>query len=123
MKHILLIGLLQGMQRKEAPFCYIDTHAGCGWYNLASAPAQKTGEYKQGLVKLWFSQLELLRKEQNSKGFYGGSPWFALQMMRPQDRMALMELHPVTRRSCGIISGATPMSPCITVTPMKALRR
>jgi 23S rRNA (adenine2030-N6)-methyltransferase len=107
MKHILLIGLLQGMRRKDAPFCYIDTHAGCGWYNLAAAPAQKTGEYKQGLrrlqphknnpewVKMWFEQLEILRKEQNGKGYYGGSPWFALQMMRPQDRMALMEFHPV----------------------------
>lgn len=106
MKHILLIGLLQAMQRKENPFCYLDTHAGCGWYDLAASPAQKTGEYKQGIRRLaidkqspawaqaYQANLELLRKERNGRAYYGGSPWFALQQLRAQDRMALIEWHP-----------------------------
>ena len=107
MKHVLLVGLLQGMQRKDAGYCYLDTHAGLGWYDLSLAPAQKTGEYKQGLkrlqpgkdnppwVKTWFTQLNALRERQGGKAWYGGSPWYAIQALRPQDRAALIELHPL----------------------------
>ena len=107
MKHVLLIGLLEGMRRKDTPFCYVDTHAGCGWYDLSEAPAQKTGEYKQGVKRLqpgkdnppwvatWFTQLSAVREREGGKGWYGGSPWYALQALRPQDRAALIELHPV----------------------------
>lgn len=107
MKHILLVGLLQALQKKDNAFCYIDTHAGRGWYDLAAAPSQKTGEYLEGIRKLtpekqppsaWISQyyagLNAL-KEQFGKAYYGGSPWFAMQNIRPQDRMVLMEYHPV----------------------------
>ncbi|PTQ87725.1 23S rRNA (adenine2030-N6)-methyltransferase [Agitococcus lubricus] len=107
MKHILLIGLLQSLHKKDNAFCYIDTHAGQGWYDLAAAPSQKTGEYLEGIRKLnprlahdipwvdrYFSALSAL-KEQFSKAYYGGSPWFAFDNMRPQDRMVLLEFHPV----------------------------
>lgn len=107
MKHILEIGLLQALQKKDNAFCYIDTHAGRGWYDLAAAPAQKTGEYLDGIRKVntrqsfpnawvegYFAALDKL-KEQFGKAYYGGSPWFAAQNLRPQDRMVLMEWHPV----------------------------
>lgn len=107
MKHILEIGLLQALQKKDNAFCYIDTHAGRGWYDLAAAPAQKTGEYLDGIRKVntrqtfpnawvegYFAALDTL-KEQFGKAYYGGSPWFAAQNLRPQDRMVLMEWHPV----------------------------
>ena len=107
MKHILLVGLLQSLHKKDSAFCYLDTHAGRGWYDLAAAPAQKTGEYLGGIKKVatdkappstWISDylqaLELLRSE-HGKAYYGGSPWFALQFIRPQDRMVLMEWHPI----------------------------
>jgi 23S rRNA (adenine2030-N6)-methyltransferase len=107
MKHILEIGLLQALQKKDNAFCYIDTHAGRGWHDLAAAPAQKTGEYLDGIRKLntrqtfpnawvegYFAALDKL-KEQFGKAYYGGSPWFAAQNLRPQDRMVLMEWHPV----------------------------
>lgn len=107
MKHILLVGLLQALQKKDNAFCYIDTHAGRGWYDLAAAPSQQTGEYLEGVRKLtpekqppsasisqYFADLNAL-KEQFGKAYYGGSPWFALKNIRPQDRMVLMEYHPV----------------------------
>jgi 23S rRNA (adenine2030-N6)-methyltransferase len=106
MKHILLVGLLQALHKKDNAFCYLDTHAGRGWYDLAAAPAQKTGEYLDGIKKItdkelpstwvsdYFKSLELLRSE-HGKAYYGGSPWFALQLIRPQDRMVLMEWHPI----------------------------
>ena len=106
MKHILLVGLLQALQKKDNAFCYIDTHAGRGWYDLAAAPAQKTGEYLEGIRKLtpekqppspWISQYfaALDKLKQNfGKAYYGGSPWFAIQYIRPQDRMVLMGVSP-----------------------------
>ena len=107
MKHILLVGLLQALHKKDSPFCYIDTHAGRGWYDLAAAPSQKTGEYLEGIRKItptkqppstwitdYFKSIDLLKTDLG-KAYYGGSPWFALQLLRPQDRMVLMEWHPV----------------------------
>ena len=37
MKHVLLLQLARGMQRKEKGFLYLDTHAGRGRYELAAA--------------------------------------------------------------------------------------
>jgi 23S rRNA (adenine2030-N6)-methyltransferase len=36
-KHALLVQLLRGLQRKEKGFLYLDTHAGCGSYDLRAA--------------------------------------------------------------------------------------
>jgi 23S rRNA (adenine2030-N6)-methyltransferase len=36
-KHALLVQLLRGLQRKEKGFFYLDTHAGCGGYDLRAA--------------------------------------------------------------------------------------
>jgi 23S rRNA (adenine2030-N6)-methyltransferase len=36
-KHALLVQLLRGLQRKEKGFLYLDTHAGCGGYDLHAA--------------------------------------------------------------------------------------
>ncbi|MDF3031938.1 MAG: hypothetical protein K0R03_2496, partial [Moraxellaceae bacterium] len=45
-KHVLLLGLLDGLRRKDTPFCYIDTHAGVGVYDLGASAAQRTLEFK-----------------------------------------------------------------------------
>ena len=52
MKHSLLMGLLAALQKKDTPFCYVDTHAGAGVYDLHGTQAQKTGEYLQGIERL-----------------------------------------------------------------------
>src|SRR3990167_10901800 len=51
-KHIFLIALLQSLLRKETPFCYIDTHAGAGYYDLFSEFANKNKEYEGGIEKI-----------------------------------------------------------------------
>ena len=101
-KHVVLSLLLKSLHRKDAPFCYLDTHAGAGRYDLASAEAQKTGEYHEGIQRLWDTQTppELAEylavvRAQNSAGalrYYPGSPVIAQQFLRPQDRMVLLEL-------------------------------
>ena len=52
LKHIVLVECLEHFNKKDSPFDYIDTHAGAGLYDLRSANANKTAEYKEGIAKL-----------------------------------------------------------------------
>ncbi len=96
MKHALLVWLLRALARKEAPFRVLDTHAGIGRYDLASDEAQRTGEWQGGIGRLsgitegpLADYLDLVRAD----GGYPGSPALAAAVLRPQDRLALVELH------------------------------
>jgi 23S rRNA (adenine2030-N6)-methyltransferase len=51
-KHAILVSLIEALQRKDNGFCYIDTHAGAGLYDLFSDTAQKTKEYASGIGSL-----------------------------------------------------------------------
>src|SRR5262245_34518081 len=51
-KHAVLVRIIERLREKAAPFCYLDTHAGLGRYDLTSAEAQETGEYELGIGKL-----------------------------------------------------------------------
>jgi 23S rRNA (adenine2030-N6)-methyltransferase len=101
-KHIVLTLLLKSLHRKDTPFCYLDTHAGAGRYDLTSEAAQKTGEYRDGIQRLWDinpspEQADYLAavRASNADGalhYYPGSPAIARYFLRPQDRMVLLEL-------------------------------
>jgi len=104
MKHIVLTASLRYLTRKDAPVCYLDTHAGAGGYDLHSEQAEKTGESSLGVAKIWQAHdapaavtdyLELLRRYNPTAELsrYPGSPWFAAQVLRPSDRLVLCELH------------------------------
>lgn len=104
LKHSVLVHILEHLQKKEKPFCYIDTHAGAGRYVLSSEQAEKTQEYKQGIAKLWQAQdlppmvADYVARvkcfnTQNDLQHYPGSPLIAGQCMRPQDQLFLYELH------------------------------
>ena len=103
-KHITLIALAQSLLRKEAGFCYLDTHAGVGHYDLTSSYAQKNKEFESGIQKIFSEKnppaliTEYLNciKELNPQDkltIYPGSPYFVRCLLRPQDRMVLSELH------------------------------
>jgi 23S rRNA (adenine2030-N6)-methyltransferase len=102
-KHIVLTALLQAMQRKPKPFCYMETHAGAGKYALNSTTAHKTQEFEQGIKRLWHltevpeliaNYLNVVKKfnPANQLLTYPGSPCVARQLLRPEDRMVLCEL-------------------------------
>jgi len=102
-KHVVLTALLQAMQRKPKPFCYIETHAGAGKYALNSSTVHKTQEFEQGIQRLWHltdspelvsHYLEIVKKfnPSNQLRTYPGSPCLARQLLRPEDRMVLCEL-------------------------------
>lgn len=103
MKHSLMMGLLAALKRKDTAFCFIDTHAGAGVYDLHGMQAQKTGEYLLGIERLddhrgaptWvasFLQGVLERQAQGARSDYPGSPWLAVNQLRPQDRAILMDV-------------------------------
>jgi len=59
-KHSLLIALVRALQQKPGPLTLIDTHAGCGLYDLEGDQAQRTGEANEGVLPAFASARPLL---------------------------------------------------------------
>ena len=59
-KHSLLIALVRALQLKESALTLIDTHAGCGLYDLGGEDAQRTGEAVQGVLRAFADPNPLL---------------------------------------------------------------
>lgn len=105
LKHIVQSLILDSLQQKEKPFVYHDTHSGVGRYDLRHEWSEKTGEYKQGIARVWQqenipaeldSYLDAIRQlnQGETLRYYPGSPRVARAHLREQDRMVLTELHP-----------------------------
>lgn len=99
-KHVVLCGLFAALNRKDKPWCFLDTHAGAGFYDLSGVGANKTGEWREGIARLaglreapeqLASYLQIARRNPNS---YPGSPAFALAQARTGDRLLLCEKVP-----------------------------
>ncbi len=104
-KHIVQSLILDALKQKETPFVYHDTHSGVGRYDLTHEWSEKTGEYKQGIARIWQqtdipeelqSYLNSVAKlnDGDTLRYYPGSPRVARAQIRDQDRMVLTELHP-----------------------------
>ena len=105
LKHAVLVHALRHAVVKPKAIYFLDTHAGAGSYDLASAMAQKTGEFRGGIERVLAAGgevPELLRpyldlvRAANRPGelrAYPGSPALAWAVLRPQDRIELIELH------------------------------
>jgi 23S rRNA (adenine2030-N6)-methyltransferase len=97
MKHALLIPLIRLMQRKDKPFLLLDTHAGIGSYDVLSEQAEKTGEWRDGIGRIFDNPPEALADYValvRELGLYPGSPAIAAHLLRPADRLMACELHP-----------------------------
>jgi 23S rRNA (adenine2030-N6)-methyltransferase len=105
LKHLVTIQLLKYLGQKDAPYMYIDTHAGAGVYALDSSFATKNAEFETGIAKLWdrkdlpapLAEYVQIVKSLNPSGkmrYYPGSPYCADKVMRQEDRLRLFELHP-----------------------------
>lgn len=110
-KHIVLTLLLKALQQKEAPLCYLDTHGGAGCYDLEAAAAKKNREHHDGILRIWSEKqsdtpppirdyLNVIKKINTDRGsaagelrYYPGSPLIVQELLRPQDRMVVNELH------------------------------
>jgi 23S rRNA (adenine2030-N6)-methyltransferase len=102
-KHSLLIALVRALQQKQGALTLIDTHAGCGLYDLGGEQAQRTGEAAQGVLRAFADANPLLDDYRAAvhavnvgaePHLYPGSPQFLAQLLRPQDLLILNEKHP-----------------------------
>jgi len=107
LKHLMLVEVLDYFNRKDAPYWYVDTHAGAGEYPLDSAQASKLNEAQTGIARLVGERglpaaitryLAVAGCEPDLAAVYPGSPEFARRLLRPQDAMRLFELHPTDSR-------------------------
>lgn len=108
LKHVILVLTLRHLLQKEAPIALLDSHAGIGRYDLAGAESGKTGEFRDGVLKVLAARpappplgpyIDILRRANGgARGSgittYPGSPEIAALLLRPQDRLLLNELHP-----------------------------
>jgi len=111
LKHTVLLALLRHMALKDKPFWVVDTHAGAGFYRLDHTFAQKTGEWREGIGRIYTAAdappaiadyLNWIRTANGADAtvppagqpaVYPGSPWLSRQLLRPEDRLRLFELH------------------------------
>jgi 23S rRNA (adenine2030-N6)-methyltransferase len=109
-KHSLLAMLLEALNRKPAPWAYLDTHAGAGAYDLTSEAARRTGEAAGGIARLWATRGRLPPGAERlcsmvadlnpglpageAPRVYPGSPRVAAALSRADDKLFLAELHP-----------------------------
>lgn len=113
LKHAVLVRALLHLREKEAAFRVIDTHAGAGRYDLHGSAAERTGEWRSGIGRLFDDPpgggagallepyLALVRAE-NAEGalrYYPGSPLIARALCRPHDRMIFCEREPAARKA------------------------
>jgi 23S rRNA (adenine2030-N6)-methyltransferase len=106
-KHIALAELLARLTRKPRGITYVETHAGRGIYDLAAPEALKTGEAARGIDRIvtdaetpYGAAVAQVRERYGPRA-YPGSPVIARLLLRPQDRIELMELHPAEHAALG----------------------
>lgn len=113
LKHAVLALAFAHLKSKDKPFRFIDAHAGIGVYRLASPEAAKTGEWRDGVGRLygpdgapsplpgaaeaalapWRAAIAAVNPD-GPLSWYPGSPGLARSALRAGDRLTLNELHP-----------------------------
>ncbi len=105
LKHTVQSLIIEALKEKDKPFLYLDTHAGAGRYQLSGEHAERTGEYLEGIARIWqqddvpellqpyLSALKALNHGDKLR-YYPGSPLIARHLLREDDKLQLTELHP-----------------------------
>jgi 23S rRNA (adenine2030-N6)-methyltransferase len=108
-KHVGLMYCIAALQRKDAAFFVLDSHAGRGYYDLQAAEAHKSGEAERGIQRLietsigkavladYFATIRARRGKRLAR--YPGSPALIASGLRPQDRALFVELMPAEARA------------------------
>lgn len=109
-KHAVLVRILVHLRLKPAAFRVIDTHGGAGRYDLLGPEPSRSGEWHNGVERLWnmpgqgavatllspyLKTVEALNPDGKLR-FYPGSPLIAASLLRSQDRLIACELEPNT---------------------------
>jgi 23S rRNA (adenine2030-N6)-methyltransferase len=103
-KHITLLAVIAGLQRKDKGFLYLETHAGRGAYDLAESPGSRAS--RTGLTRIlaepgdsqeiqaYGKAVRHWRELARDRNAYPGSPVLAAGALRDQDRAVLVEQQP-----------------------------
>lgn len=135
-KHAILALVIAYLARKDAAFRVIDTHAGIGLFDLTGEQAEKTGEWRNGVGKLWRQPLPAAAEAllapwraaiaavnfEGSLRYYPGSPKVVRAGLRPQDRLILTELHPQDVQALRASMGRDKVSKVIELDGFTSLR-
>jgi 23S rRNA (adenine2030-N6)-methyltransferase len=117
LKHIILSRLVEYMKKKDAAFRVIDTHAGIGSYDLTGEIAKRSPEWKDGIGRLLSAELpqkaaplvapylDVIRAMNPGDRLetYPGSPLLVRKLLRSQDRLSALELHPEYAKRLGAL--------------------
>lgn len=110
-KHVTLLALFAALKRKDTGFLYLETHAGRGSYDLAHPSTESSRAAHANLAQLasaapraqeltaYLAHVQTLRARLNNAHAYPGSPLFAAQELRAQDRAILNEIVPSEARA------------------------
>jgi 23S rRNA (adenine2030-N6)-methyltransferase len=106
LKHAILAQWITRLHAKDSPFVIIDAHAGIGRYDLTGSEAGRTLEWQDGIARLescrpeagdflapYLDYVRALNPGGTLKA-YPGSPRVARSLLRRQDRLVAVELHP-----------------------------
>ena len=112
-KHIVLTRVLEYLRQKSAAFRVVDTHAGAGRYDLLGPQAARSGEWRDGIGRLFAAPrsgaagtesaqalvapyLDIVAALNPSRTLrlYPGSPLIVKALLRRQDRLIACELEP-----------------------------
>ncbi|MDG1418629.1 MAG: 23S rRNA (adenine(2030)-N(6))-methyltransferase RlmJ [Maricaulis sp.] len=113
LKHVVLSQCVTHLTSKDKPFRVIDTHAGIGGYDLASDEADRSPEWRDGIERLWDTEMpeavadaldplfKVLLGMNQDGGLkrYPGSPEISLRLARSMDKLQLCELHPADSKT------------------------
>ncbi|AYA41923.1 23S rRNA (adenine(2030)-N(6))-methyltransferase RlmJ [Xenorhabdus nematophila] len=105
LKHTVQSLIIESFKIKEKPFLYLDTHAGAGRHQLSGEYAERTGEYLEGIARIWqrddipealaaYMKVVKALNQNGSLRYYPGSPLIARHLLREYDELILSELHP-----------------------------
>ncbi|MBO0716769.1 MAG: 23S rRNA (adenine(2030)-N(6))-methyltransferase RlmJ [Rhizobiales bacterium] len=112
-KHIVLTRVLDYLRQKPAAFRVVDTHAGAGRYDLLGSQATRSGEWRDGIGRLfampqssaaatdpaqalfapYLGIVAALNPDETLR-LYPGSPLIIKALLRRQDRLIACELEP-----------------------------
>jgi 23S rRNA (adenine2030-N6)-methyltransferase len=105
-KHLVLWLVLDALLARPKPFVALDLFAGSGRYPLDRGPSARSGEWRDGVGRLWSlnrgptplrSWLDVIRSLQPDPlrlTIYPGSPELIRQRLRDVDQLIACELHP-----------------------------
>ncbi len=120
LKHVVMLGLIHALQRKDSALFALDTHAGRGSYGLDTAAAKKTLEAEAGIRLLLKAGLRgnplisnyLAAVRASNSGHavdtYPGSPLLLAKALRAQDRLACCELQADEANALKALLGGQP---------------